>query len=31
VMSVIFIFASIQLVSPTRRWRILRRPARGTA
>jgi ABC-type transport system involved in multi-copper enzyme maturation permease subunit len=31
VMSVIFIFASIQLVSPTRRWRILRRPSRGTA
>jgi ABC-type transport system involved in multi-copper enzyme maturation permease subunit len=26
VMSVIFILASIQLVSPTRRWRLLRRP-----
>ena len=31
VMSVIFIFASIQLVSPTRRWRIFRRPTRGSA
>jgi hypothetical protein len=31
VMSVIFILASIQLVSPTRRWRILRRPFRRTA
>jgi ABC-type transport system involved in multi-copper enzyme maturation permease subunit len=30
VMSVIFILASIQLVSPTRRWRILRRPTRRT-
>ena len=30
VMSVIFILASIQLVSPTRRWRILRRPMRRT-
>jgi ABC-type transport system involved in multi-copper enzyme maturation permease subunit len=30
-MSVIFILASIQLVSPTRRWRILRRPTRRTA
>jgi ABC-type transport system involved in multi-copper enzyme maturation permease subunit len=28
VMSVIFILASIQLVSPTRRWRLLRRPYR---
>ncbi|MBA2381914.1 MAG: ABC transporter permease subunit [Chloroflexi bacterium] len=28
VMSLIFIFASIQLVSPTRRWRLLRRPTR---
>jgi ABC-type transport system involved in multi-copper enzyme maturation permease subunit len=31
VMSVIFILASIQLVSPTRRWRLLRRPARRSA
>jgi ABC-type transport system involved in multi-copper enzyme maturation permease subunit len=31
VMSVIFILASIQLVSPTRRWRFLRRPTRRTA
>jgi hypothetical protein len=31
VMSLIFILASIQLVSPTRRWRILRRPSRRTA
>jgi ABC-type transport system involved in multi-copper enzyme maturation permease subunit len=29
VMSVIFILASVQLVSPTRRWRLLRRPSRG--
>ena len=29
VMSVIFILASIQLVSPTRRWHILRRPSRS--
>ncbi|HEX5824522.1 MAG TPA: ABC transporter permease subunit [Candidatus Limnocylindrales bacterium] len=28
VMSVVFILASIQLVSPTRRWQILRRPTR---
>jgi hypothetical protein len=31
VISVLFILASIQLVSPTRRWRILRRPTRRTA
>jgi hypothetical protein len=31
VMSLLFILASIQLVSPTRRWRILRRPTRRTA
>jgi ABC-type transport system involved in multi-copper enzyme maturation permease subunit len=31
VMSVLFILASIQLVSPTRRWRFLRRPTRRTA
>lgn len=31
VMSVLFILASIQLVSPTRRWRLLRRPLRRTA
>ena len=31
VVSVLFILASIQLVSPTRRWRILRRPTRRTA
>jgi hypothetical protein len=31
VMSVVFILASIQLVSPTRRWRFLRRPFRRTA
>ena len=31
VMSVLFILASIQLVSPTRRWRLLRRPSRRTA
>ena len=31
VMSVVFILASIQLVSPTRRWRFLRRPTRRTA
>jgi hypothetical protein len=31
VMSVIFILASIQLVSPTRRWRFLRRPSRSSA
>jgi ABC-type transport system involved in multi-copper enzyme maturation permease subunit len=30
VMSIIFIVVSIQLVSPTRRWRILRRPRRRT-
>jgi len=30
VMSVVFILASIQLVSPTRRWRLLRRPFRRT-
>ena len=30
VMSVLFILASIQLVSPTRRWRFLRRPFRRT-
>jgi ABC-type transport system involved in multi-copper enzyme maturation permease subunit len=30
VMSVLFILASIQLVSPTRRWRFLRRPYRRT-
>jgi ABC-type transport system involved in multi-copper enzyme maturation permease subunit len=28
VMSIVFIFASVQLVSPTRRWRFLRRPWR---
>ena len=31
VMSAIFILASIQLVSPTRRWRLLRRPSRSVA
>ena len=31
VMSVLFVLASIQLVSPTRRWRLLRRPSRRTA
>jgi ABC-type transport system involved in multi-copper enzyme maturation permease subunit len=31
VMSIVFILASIQLVSPTRRWRILRRPSRRAA
>jgi ABC-type transport system involved in multi-copper enzyme maturation permease subunit len=31
VMSVLFILASIQLVSPTRRWRLLRRPFRRAA
>ena len=31
VMSVVFILLSIQLVSPTRRWRLLRRPSRRTA
>jgi ABC-type transport system involved in multi-copper enzyme maturation permease subunit len=31
VMSVIFILASIQLVSPTRRWRLLQRPSRSGA
>jgi ABC-type transport system involved in multi-copper enzyme maturation permease subunit len=31
VMSVLFVLASVQLVSPTRRWRILRRPFRRTA
>gem|GEM_PF-776062 len=31
VMSVLFILASIQLVSPTRRWRVLRRPFRRAA
>jgi ABC-type transport system involved in multi-copper enzyme maturation permease subunit len=31
VMSVVFILASIQLVSPTRRWRLLRRPFRRAA
>jgi hypothetical protein len=31
VMSLIFILASIQLVTPTRRWRFLRRPSRGIA
>jgi ABC-type transport system involved in multi-copper enzyme maturation permease subunit len=30
VLSVVLIVASIQLVSPTRRWRILRRPVRST-
>ena len=30
VMSILFILASIQLVSPTRRWHFLRRPSRGT-
>jgi ABC-type transport system involved in multi-copper enzyme maturation permease subunit len=30
VMSIVFILASIQLVSPTRRWRVLRRPSRRT-
>ncbi len=28
ILSVVFILASVQLVSPTRRWRFLRRPAR---
>jgi hypothetical protein len=27
VMSAVFILASVQLVSPTRRWRFLRRPS----
>jgi ABC-type transport system involved in multi-copper enzyme maturation permease subunit len=31
VLSVVFILASIQLVSPTRRWRLLRRPFRRAA
>ncbi|HET7702100.1 MAG TPA: ABC transporter permease subunit [Candidatus Limnocylindrales bacterium] len=31
IVSIIFIVASIQLVSPTRRWRFLRRPLRRTA
>ena len=31
VLSVLLILASIQLVSPTRRWRLLRRPSRRTA
>lgn len=31
VLSVVLILASIQLVSPTRRWRLLRRPARRLA
>jgi hypothetical protein len=31
VLSLFFILASIQLVSPTRRWRLLRRPARRFA
>jgi ABC-type transport system involved in multi-copper enzyme maturation permease subunit len=31
VLSVVLIFASIQLVSPTRRWRLLRRPFRSAA
>jgi ABC-type transport system involved in multi-copper enzyme maturation permease subunit len=31
VLSVVFILASIQLVSPTRRWRLLRRPTRRLA
>ena len=30
VLSVLLILASIQLVSPTRRWRLLRRPGRRT-
>ena len=30
VLSIILILASIQLVSPTRRWRLLRRPSRRT-
>jgi ABC-type transport system involved in multi-copper enzyme maturation permease subunit len=29
VLSIVLILASIQLVSPTRRWRLLRRPVRG--
>jgi ABC-type transport system involved in multi-copper enzyme maturation permease subunit len=31
IMSVVFILGSIQLVSPTRRWRVLRRPFRRAA
>ena len=31
VMSLVFILASVQLVSPTRRWRILQRPSRRIA
>jgi ABC-type transport system involved in multi-copper enzyme maturation permease subunit len=31
VLSVVLILASVQLVSPTRRWRLLRRPARSLA
>jgi ABC-type transport system involved in multi-copper enzyme maturation permease subunit len=31
ILSVLLIVASIQLVSPTRRWRLLRRPSRRTA
>ncbi len=31
VMSIVFILLSIQLVSPTRRWRLLRRPSRRIA
>jgi hypothetical protein len=31
VVSVLFVLASVQLVSPTRRWRILRRPIRRIA
>ena len=30
ILSVVFILASVQLVSPTRRWRLLRRPMRRT-
>src|SRR4051812_5079396 len=31
IVSVVFVLASIQLVSPTRRWRLLRRPVRRIA
>ncbi|HEY7130965.1 MAG TPA: hypothetical protein VH440_01880, partial [Candidatus Limnocylindrales bacterium] len=31
ILSVVFVLVSIQLVSPTRRWRWFRRPARGVA
>jgi ABC-type transport system involved in multi-copper enzyme maturation permease subunit len=31
VMSIVFILVSVQLVSPTRRWRLLRRPRRRVA